>query len=108
MLGVINLRGIVVPVFDLKKRFAMAETEKSKKSVVIILTLEDRTIGILVDAVSDIVNINKDQIKPAPKMERIVDEEYLSGLLSVEERMVVLLNVENLFSQETLDSSEAV
>lgn len=103
MRGVINLRGVVVPIFDLRRRFNMGTTEVNPKNVVIILAVENRTIGILVDAVSDILTINSDEIKPSPSTETQIDEAFINGLISVDERMVVLLSVDKLFDQESME-----
>ncbi len=100
MRGVINLRGLIIPIFDLRCRFSGELTDATPKHVVIILALHSRTIGILVDTVSDILNTNEGAIKPAPQSETQVNEKYVNGLISVEERMVVLLNVEHLFHND--------
>jgi purine-binding chemotaxis protein CheW len=102
MRGVMNLRGIIIPIFDLRSRFHSELTKASAKHVVIILAVGDRNIGILVDAVSDILTVNSTEVKPAPEVKGQikVDENYINGLISIEERMVVLLNVENLFKTE--------
>lgn len=108
MRGVINLRGIVVPIFDLRNRFRQGETEAHEKNVVIIIAVGSRTIGVLVDAVSDILTVGANDIKPAPsKSETGIDDAYVQGLLSVNEhKMVILLDVDYLFDQEILDQSE--
>lgn len=97
MRGVMNLRGLIIPIFDLRTRFGRGITEVSHKHVIIILAVGDRNIGILVDTVSDILNVSDDQIKPAPDIDSQVDAAYISGLISLDNRMVVLLNVEHLF-----------
>lgn len=104
MRGVINLRGVVVPIFDLRCRFNMGTTEANPKNVVIILAVEDRTIGILVDAVSDILTINSSEIKPPPSTDSQIEEAFINGLISVDERMVVLLSVDKLFDKESIES----
>lgn len=106
MRGVINLRGAIIPIFDLRARFEMGATEATEKHVIIILAVGDRLSGILVDAVSDILTVQSDDIKPAPAMQLEIDDAYVSGLISVDERMVVLLNVENLFQEELLEQAE--
>jgi len=98
--GVINLRGAVLPIYDLRARFGLGLTEPTKLHVVVIVAVEDKSIGILVDAVSDILIIPKDEIRAVPEMERSIDEAYLSGLVTVEGRMVALLAVEKLFELE--------
>lgn len=103
MRGVINLRGVVVPIFDLRCRFNMGTTEANPKNVVIILAVGERTVGILVDAVSDILTINSDEIKLPPNTDTQIDEAFINGLISVDERMVVLLSVSKLFDQDSID-----
>ena len=104
--GVLNLRGIIVPIFDLRCRFGMGETEATKLHVVIIVTVEERTIGILVDAVSDILTANTEQIRPVPEMERDLRERFLSGLITVDERMVALIALDVLFDiAEEIDTA---
>ncbi|WP_428645133.1 chemotaxis protein CheW [Roseibium sp.] len=96
-LGVLNLRGTIVPTFDLRCRFGMGRTQTTPYHVVIIATVQERTIGLLVDAVSDILTVNEDQIRPVPDMERMTAAEFLSGIITIEESMVVLLSLEKLF-----------
>ncbi|HEY0837425.1 MAG TPA: chemotaxis protein CheW [Azospirillum sp.] len=99
--GVINLRGIIIPIFDLRARFGGGPTEVSKRHVVVVIQLGERTRGILVDAISDILAIGHDEIKPPPDVDSgMVDAEYLSGLYTAEHRMVTLLNVEKLFAAD--------
>ena len=105
MRGVINLRGIVVPIFDLRTRFGMGVTEANPKNVVIILAIGERTVGVLVDAVSDILTIESNQIKPPPTTETHVEEVFINGLISVDERMVVLLDVNHLFDKASLNEA---
>jgi len=102
MKGVIDLRGIVIPIFDLRHRFDMGKTEPNEKNVVIIIAIGERLIGILVDAVSDILNVAASQIKPAPQVDSKIDADFVNGLISIEGKMVVVLNIENLFDTDTL------
>ena len=99
MRGIINLRGVVVPIFDLRKKFQMDEIDANDKNVVIIVNLHNRTIGVLVDAVSDILTIAEEEIKTAPNMDEHIDSEYVEGIISDKDRMVVVLNIENIFSR---------
>ena len=107
MRGVMNLRGVIIPIFDLRSRFGMGQTEATEKNVVIIIAVGDRTIGILVDAVSDILTTTSEEIKPPPSMEG-ADTEFLEGLISVEERMVAILDVKGLFDSRLLEMAEKV
>lgn len=98
MRGVMNLRGLIIPIFDLCMRFHHRKTEATDIHVIIILALKDRNIGILVDAVSDILDALPDDIKPPPTREHDGETACVSGLISHHERMVVLLDVERLFA----------
>jgi purine-binding chemotaxis protein CheW len=95
--GVINLRGLMVPVYDLRARFGGGETEITRTHVVIIVKVKERIFGVLVDGVSDILTVTEDQIKPAPDMGRAVDSGYLRGLISINDRLVALLALDRLF-----------
>lgn len=107
--GVINLRGVIIPIFDLRARFGGGVTQVTPRHVVIVIQVGERTRGILVDAISDILAIDRASIKPPPDMETgLVDAEYLSGLYTAENRMVTLLSVERLFAAETSDDENAV
>lgn len=105
--GVMNLRGTILPVFDLRMRFGGAATEPSARHVIIILGLESRDIGILVDGVSDILTVAGSDIKPAPETQSARMRESVDGLISEEDRMVVLLNPEHLFDEKTLEAASA-
>lgn len=105
MRGVMNLRGLIIPIFDLRTRFKRGLTEATPKHVIIILAVADRNIGILVDTVSDILNANADQIKPPPATGMQVDAEFINGLISLENRMVVLLTVDHLFDMQHIEQT---
>ena len=95
--GVMNLRGVIVPIFDLRARFGMGLTEPSKMHVVVIVSLKSKTVGLLVDAVSDIISIQPDAIRPVPDMGLKSDDKCLDGLVAVGTRMVTLVSLEGLF-----------
>jgi purine-binding chemotaxis protein CheW len=96
--GVINLRGTMVPIFDLRARFDLGETVATPTHVVVIIALAGRVLGILVDAVSDILTIARDQIRAVPAMDRNDDSGFISGLVTIEGRMVALLTLDRLFN----------
>lgn len=96
--GVLNLRGIIIPIFDLRSRFGGGLTDANEKNVVIILAVGNRTLGILVDTVSDILTILSTDIKPSPETNVGINEKFVSGLIAVEGRMVVLLDIEALLA----------
>ena len=105
MRGVLNLRGIIVPIFDMRCRFGMDRTEATQLHVIIIVSIGDRVLGLLVDAVSDILTVANEDVRPVPQIDRIVDSRYLVGLVTAKEHMVALLSLELLFSADTLDAS---
>lgn len=107
MRGVMNLRGLIIPIFDLRMRFLQGETQATGKHVVIILAVAERNIGILVDAVSDILDVGSEAIKPAPDSENEAQAACVSGLISHDDRMVVLLDVERLFDLHHLETLNA-
>lgn len=100
--GVLNLRGVIVPIFDLRCRFGDGLTEATALHVVIIVAVEERTMGLLVDAVSDILTINNEEILPVPDLETKGDQRFIGGLITVQERMVALLEIDKLFDIEDL------
>ena len=103
MRGVLNLRGIIVPIFDLRCRFGQGITEATQLHVVVIFAIQDRIVGVLVDRVSDILTIESTEIRPVPEMEGRADSKYILGLVTAEERMVALLDSDNLFSSEIVE-----
>lgn len=96
--GVINLRGIIVPIFDLRERFGMGLTVPTQMHVVIIVDTGTRTVGLLVDTVSDIISISPNDIRPVPEMGMVAESHFLEGLAALGERMVTLVSLEALFS----------
>lgn len=107
MRGVMNLRGLIIPIFDLRARFKRELTNATAGNVVIILAVKERNIGILVDGVSDILTVASAEVKPVPELEGHAQNDYITGLISLEKRMVVLLDVEHLFSENALQQIPA-
>lgn len=105
MRGVMNLRGLIIPIFDLQARFRKDLTQASSKHVIIILAVGERNIGILVDAVSDILTVNESEIKPSPDTENNAHANFIGGLISLENRMVVVLEVEHLFDAKAIETA---
>ena len=107
LLGVLNLRGAIVPIMDLRLRFGLERESYGDNTVVIIVALAERLFGIVVDAVSDVVDIDPAAIKPVPDMGAVVDTRYLKGLATHVERMVMLLDVEKLMRPEDVETLDA-
>ncbi|AQV96510.1 MULTISPECIES: chemotaxis protein CheW [Cupriavidus] len=106
--GVINLRGIIVPIIDLRIKFRQPNVSYDQYTVVIIVDLNDRTTGIVVDGVSDVLTLTAAQIKPTPHFTGEVATDYIRGLGSVEQRMLILVDIEKLLNTEELAALEAV
>ncbi len=105
--GVTNLRGNIVPVFDLRARFCGKPTEVTERHVVIMVQIDGRTVGLLVDAISDILSIDKTKIQPPPTDGLVVDTQYLDGLVATDDRMVALLNITKIFNADVIKSLHA-
>ena len=100
--GVINLRGTIVPVIDLRLKFKLAKAEYDEFTVMIVLNLSDRVVGAVVDRVSDVIALQPDQIFDPPEFGQTVDIAFITGLGSVEERMLILLDIEGLMSSREM------
>lgn len=100
--GVTNLRGVIVPIIDLRIKFAQQEVDYDDNTVVIVLNLSQRVVGIVVDGVSDVLSLTADQIRPAPEFAVTLSTEYLTGLGSLGERMLILVDIEKLLSSEEM------
>ena len=100
--GVINLRGTIVPIVDLRVKFHLGKVEYNELTVVIILNLGARVVGIVVDSVSDVLALTPEQIRPVPDLSAGLDTRYLMGLGTVGERMLILVDIEKLMSSNEM------
>ena len=105
--GVVNLRGIIVPIIDMRIKFNMTTVEYNEFTVVIILTVSGRVLGIVVDGVSDVTTLTLDQIKAAPDFSTNLDTSYVIGLGTVDERMLILMDIERLMSGNEMGLMDA-
>jgi purine-binding chemotaxis protein CheW len=105
--GVIDLRGVIVPIVDMRMKFALSEAKYDAFTVVIILNVARRVIGIVVDAVSDVVTFTAEQIRPVPEFSAQLDTQYIMGLARLDERMVILLDIEHLLSSPDMQLTDA-
>jgi purine-binding chemotaxis protein CheW len=104
--GVVNLRGLIVPILDMRIRFNLGEPQYGPFTVVIILNIGNRTVGMVVDAVSDVTILEPEQIKPAPDMSGSMNTEYITGLGTLDERMLILVDIERLMSSAEMGMIE--
>ncbi len=100
--GVVNLRGIIVPIVDMRIKFNLGNVEYNEFTVVIILNVSGRVMGIVVDSVSDVITLAHEQIKPAPDFSAHMDTGYIIGLGTVSERMLILMDIEKLMSSREM------
>ena len=96
--GVVNLRGTIVPIVDMRLKFNCSKADYNSFTVVIILNLRNRVVGIVVDSVSDVMELSPDNMRSAPDIESAIDSSCILGLGSVGERMLILLDIEKLMS----------
>ncbi|UQY42700.1 chemotaxis protein CheW [Mixta hanseatica] len=100
--GVTNLRGVIVPIIDLRVKFAQPGVQYNDNTVVIVLNLKHRVVGIVVDGVSDVLSLTADQIRPSPEFAVTMSTEYLTGLGALGERMLILVDIEKLLSSDEM------
>lgn len=106
--GVINLRGIIVPIVDMRIKFQLGKAEYDQFTVVIILNVANRVVGMVVDGVSDVITLTPEQIRPAPEFGSAIDTQYVMGLGTVDERMLILVDIERLLSSQDMELFESV
>ena len=104
--GVVNLRGIIVPIVDMRIKFNLGTPVYDQFTVVIILNLGGRVMGMVVDSVSDVITLKPEQIKPAPSMGSVLDTEYLMGLGTLDERMLILVDLDRLMASDEMGLTE--
>jgi purine-binding chemotaxis protein CheW len=96
--GVINLRGSIVPIVDMRVKFALGTAEYNTFTVVIILNVADRIVGIVVDSVSDVISLLPETIRPAPEFGGSLDTDYIIGLAQLDDRMIIVTDIERLMT----------
>jgi len=105
--GVLNLRGVIVPVFDLRLRFGLPEAARDAFTVIIVVNIGGRLAGIVVDAVSDVINVGAEQQCAAPAYEGQQNREFIKGLAQVEDKLLILLDIDRMVNPEALETTEA-
>ncbi|MBP1941565.1 purine-binding chemotaxis protein CheW [Bacillus luteolus] len=98
--GVINLRGVVTPIIDLRKRFGLAEEDYTENTRIIIAALEDMEVGLIVDAANDVIDISKNSIEPPPDVVGSIEVEYINGIAKLDKRLLILLDLEKALNPE--------
>jgi purine-binding chemotaxis protein CheW len=100
--GVVNLRGIIVPIIDMRIKFKLGDPTYDQFTVVIVLNIGGRVVGMVVDSVSDVITLTAEQIKPAPEMGSVLDADYLIGLGTLDGRMLILVDIDRLMSSDDM------
>ena len=100
--GVTNLRGVIVPIVDMRLKFGLGEALYNEFTVVIILNVGIRVIGVVVDSVSDVLELDPETIRDAPEMTSVVDSDYIIGLGALQDRMLILVDIEKLITAPEL------
>jgi len=100
--GVVNLRGVIVPIVDMRIKFGLGKAEYNQFTVVIILNVAHRVVGMVVDSVSDVLQLSGEQIREAPQFGSSLDTEYITGLGTVDERMLILIDIEKLMTSSDM------
>ncbi len=106
--GVVNLRGIIVPIVDMRIKFNLGEPTYDQFTVVIILNIGGRVVGMVVDSVSDVITLAPEQVKPAPEMGTALNTDYLIGLGTLDERMLILVDIDKLMSSSEMGLIEKI
>ncbi|MBA5637578.1 chemotaxis protein CheW [Duganella sp. LX20W] len=105
--GVVNLRGIIVPIVDMRIKFKLGTPTYDQFTVVIILNIGHRVVGMVVDRVSDVTTLTPDQLKPAPDIGSALDTDYIIGLGTIDERMLILVDIDKLMSSADMGLLDA-
>lgn len=109
--GVLNLRGAIIPVIDLRERFGLDKVDYGPTTVVIVIKVEtdssERVMGIIVDAVAETYTFSPDQIQAAPKMNGVINFEFITGLVAQEDKMIVLMDIDELMNSDELATQQS-
>ncbi|MFI4881678.1 MAG: chemotaxis protein CheW [Phycisphaerales bacterium JB064] len=106
--GVINLRGKIIPVMDLRKRFGLATRERDEQTRIIVVEVESRVIGFIVDRVRQVLPISRSIVEPAPDMVATIDSQFISGVGKLPDRLLILLDLPRLLSSKIADAIDQV
>ncbi len=109
--GVINLRGTIVPIIDLRERFGLESAEYGRTTVVVVLRVQrgnkSRVMGVVVDAVSDVYNLPEAEIKETPEFGTSMEAQFAKGLATVDQKMIILLDIDRLINERELSTLDA-
>lgn len=98
--GIINLRGRVIPVIDLRKRFELAHEDFTRATRIVVIEISSNTLGMIVDGVSEVLRISSDIVEPPPPAITNIDADYLQGVAKLEDRLIILLNLDKVLTRQ--------
>ena len=98
--GVINLRGSIIPVMDLRLRFGYEQMDYHERTVIMTLNIRDKLLGLVVDKVLDVLHLPEDRIQPPPETEKVIERQFLEGICEWQDEMLILINLDTLFDQD--------
>lgn len=105
VMGVINLRGAVLPIIDLSARLGMKDAEPTARHVIIVAQVRNRIVGLLVEAVSDILTITEENIQPVPEVSSDLEKQYARGILAIDKRMICMIELDALFPEKESEAA---
>ncbi len=106
--GVINLRGKIIPIIDLRKRFGMPTVERDKNTRIIVVDINGQTIGFIVDSVSEVIRLPKENIDDAPDLVTGIDAEYIRGVGKMDNKLLILLDLDKILSKQEVEKVKGI
>lgn len=106
--GVINLRGVVTPIIDLRKRFGLEESPSDESTRIIIVHMGEMEVGLVVDSANDVIDIPQEAIEPSPEVIGTVDVDYIDGVAKLDQRLLIILNLQKVLSYKEMDELKTV
>ncbi|NIK10809.1 chemotaxis protein CheW [Alkalibacillus almallahensis] len=106
--GVMNLRGVITPIIDLRERFGLETVEQTESTRIIIIHVDDKSIGVIVDAANDVVDVPQEKVEPSPEVVGAVNADYIRGVAKIDQRLLILLNLEKVLSEEEFDELSTI
>ncbi|MDH2422120.1 chemotaxis protein CheW [Cobetia amphilecti] len=100
--GVTNLRGVIVPIVDLRLKFQLGQAEYTAQTVVIVINIGERVVGIVVDGVSDVISLAADQVLPPPEFGARMNSDFLAGLATVNDHMLLIMDIEHMMTSDEM------
>jgi len=108
MKGVLNLRGTIVPIINLRMKFGMEQIDHTSFTVIVVVVVQERVMGMIVDAVSDVLTMGPDNMKPAPELGTNVDTSFIDGIATMADQLVTLLDLDRVLTEKEIEQVESV